>query len=254
MHADCRHVAGTCEVSNSGSQVDIGASGTIPGGGSHDDRHSDAPRPPADPTPPPAEDCPLDRCDLPYDVVGPPDVTLADLASFRPAAPTLAGEPAGFGVVGMPTNVMATASEQRIAGTLLGWDVTVRFVPAGFVFDYGDGSTARSTSGGASWQRLGQAQFTPTATSHVYRERGTFPVSVDRAVRGIRRFRLGSLATGRRLRHRDHRRVRRPRRRGAHRTRRPDLPREPARTRLLRPPDTPDTTAARRYPPSSRTA
>ena len=70
---------------------------------------------------------------------------------------------------------MATASEQRIAGTLLGWDVTVRFVPAGFVFDYGDGSTARSTSGGASWQRLGQAQFTPTATSHVYAERGTYP-------------------------------------------------------------------------------
>ena len=79
----------------------------------------------------------------------------------------------------MQTNVLASASEQRIAGTLLGWEVTVRFVPAAFVFDYGDGVTARSMSGGASWQRLGQAQFTPTPTSHVYRERGTYPVSVS---------------------------------------------------------------------------
>jgi hypothetical protein len=170
----------TCEVSNSGSQVDIGASTTTPGGGGRDER----PSTPSDSTrnltaPPQVEDCPLDRCNLPYDVVGPPDVTLADLASFRPASPTLGGEPAGFGVVGMPTNVFASASEQRIAGTLLGWEVTVRFVPVGFVFDYGDGVTSRSTSGGASWQRLGQAQFTPTPTTHVYAERGTYPVSVS---------------------------------------------------------------------------
>ncbi|WP_171013202.1 hypothetical protein, partial [Microbacterium sp. 2FI] len=107
-----------------------------------------------------------------------PDVTLADLASFRPAQPTLTGEPAGFGIAGLPTNVVATASEQFIAGTLLGWDVTVRFVPAGFVFDYGDGETARTITGGTNWQSLGQPQFTPTPTSHVYGERGTYPVSV----------------------------------------------------------------------------
>ncbi|MCR2809191.1 MULTISPECIES: hypothetical protein [unclassified Microbacterium] len=111
-------------------------------------------------------------------MVTPPDVTAADLASFRPAAPSLTGEPAGFGIVGAPANVVAAASEQVMSGTLLGWDVTVQFVPAGFVFDYGDGSTARSMTGGASWESLGQAQFTPTATSHVYRERGTYPVSV----------------------------------------------------------------------------
>jgi len=180
--ADCDAAgwASNCEVSNSGTQVDIGASATTPGGGGErSDRDSGAPQLPAIPTPPPGEECPLDRCDLPYDVVGPPDVTLADLASFRPAPPTLVGEPSGFGVVGMPTNVVATASEQHIAGTVLGWDVTVRFVPAGFVFDYGDGGTARSTSGGSSWQQLGLAQFTPTATSHVYGERGTYPVSVS---------------------------------------------------------------------------
>jgi hypothetical protein len=105
-------------------------------------------------------------------------VTLADLASFRPAQPTLAGEPAGFGVVGMPTNLLASASEQRIPGTVLGWDVTVRFVPVAYVFDNGDGTTTRATTGGTSWAALGQGQFTPTATSHAYRARGTYPVSV----------------------------------------------------------------------------
>ncbi|TDN93152.1 hypothetical protein [Microbacterium sp. BK668] len=124
-----------------------------------------------------------DGCDSPlcrpiYSVVGLPDVTIDDLASFRPAAPSLTGEPEGFGVVGMPANVVAAASEQLIPGTLLGWDVTVRFRPAGFVFEYGDGSTQRTASGGASWAQLGQAQFTPTSTSHVYRERGTYPVNV----------------------------------------------------------------------------
>ncbi|MGX5770883.1 hypothetical protein ACWKWN_09035 [Microbacterium trichothecenolyticum] len=130
----------------------------------------------AGPTPP--EDCgPLNRC-IDYSVIGVPDVTLADIASFRPAQPTLAGEPAGFGVVGMPTNLLASASEQRIPGTVLGWDVTVRFVPVAYVFDNGDGTTTRATTGGASWSSLGQGQFTPTATSHVYQARGTYPVSV----------------------------------------------------------------------------
>ena len=107
-----------------------------------------------------------------------PDVTLADLASFRPAPPTLAGEPAGFGVVGMPTNLLASASEERIPGTVLGWDVTVRFVPVAYVFANGDGTTTRAATGGSSWTSLGQGQFTPTATSHVYRERGTYGVAV----------------------------------------------------------------------------
>jgi hypothetical protein len=108
----------------------------------------------------------------------PPDVTLADIASFRPATPALTGEPTGFGVAGLPANIVATASEERIPGTVLGWDVTVRFVPAAYVFTYGDGSSKRSIRGGASWESLGQAQFTPTSTTHVYRARGTYPVSV----------------------------------------------------------------------------
>lgn len=166
-----------CEVSNSGSQVDLSASNTSPGTGSSAPRGDSgefvaAPPPPAQPT------CVTALCRPLYEVVSIPDVTLADLASFRPAQPTLTGEPEGFGVVGMPANVVAAASEQHLPGTLLGWDVVVRFTPAAFVFDYGDGTTARTRTGGATWPQLGQAQFTPTPTSHVYRERGTYPVAV----------------------------------------------------------------------------
>lgn len=148
-------------------------------GDSEDGRpRSDSGTGPAPDSPAPPEDCgPLNRC-VSYAVVGAPDVTLADLASFHPATPTLDGEPAGFGVVGMPTNLLAAASEQRIPGTVLDWDVTVRFVPVAYVFDHGDGTTTRTATGGAAWASLGQGQFTPTATSHIYRARGTYAVSV----------------------------------------------------------------------------
>ncbi|NYF16284.1 hypothetical protein HDC37_001098 [Microbacterium sp. AK009] len=170
----------TC-VENTGTEVNVGASTGSGGGGS---QNGDAPRgsgsesvgdaEPAEP------DCVVElrRCDINYQVEAPPEVTIEDLASFRPAVPQLGGDPAGFGVVGMPTNVYASATAQEIPGEILGWDVVVRFEPAAYVFSYGDGTTARSSSGGSSWSALGQPQFTPTATSHVYAERGVYPVSV----------------------------------------------------------------------------
>jgi hypothetical protein len=165
-----------CTVSNSGEQVDVGASITDPGppsdGGGSDEGAMPAPTP-FDPT----FGCSRQDC-AGYSVLMPPDLTAEDLASFRPAAPSLTGEPVGFGLVDAPTTVVAAASEQVMTGTILGWDVTVRFVPAGYVFTYGDGTSSRVETGGASWSTLRQAQFTPTATSHVYRERGTYPVSV----------------------------------------------------------------------------
>ena len=166
-------------TTNTGSQVDIGASLTPPStpGGSDDSSEYGPPtaQTPARPSMP--------ECDLPplcrgnYEVGLPPEVTIEDLASLRPAAPIAGGEPAGFGVVNLPTNLVAEASEQILAGSLLGWEVRVRFVPSGFVFDNGDGTTTRSRSGGASWAALGQTQFSPTATSHVYRERGVYTAS-----------------------------------------------------------------------------
>ena len=178
-----------CEVSNNGGQVDVGGTVNQPGstggfgsggtggsqgGGSGGNGSGTG----AEGNATAAEECPIVGCRGNYTVVTYPDVTIDDLASFVPARPSLGGEPAGFGVVGTPTNILAGASTHTITGPLLGWDVTVRFRPAGYVFDYGDGSSARTTTGGATWASLGLPQFSPTSTSHVYRERGTYTVSL----------------------------------------------------------------------------
>ncbi len=41
-----------------------------------------------------------------------------------------------------------------------------------------DTDTTTTTTGGQTWSALGQATFTPTATSHIYGERGTYDASV----------------------------------------------------------------------------
>ena len=171
---------GGCTVGNTGSSIEIGAGTTVPGGsGGGSDRGSgrgpqlDLPLPGAD------EECnPVVGCRGNYEVWMLPEVTLADLASFTPARPSITGEPDGVAVVGMPANFVAAATEQHIAGELFGLPVVVRFTPAQYVFHYGDGAGRTSTTGGATWPALGQAQFTPTATSHAYGERGTYGAAV----------------------------------------------------------------------------
>ena len=175
-------------VSNTGTEVAVGGSRTDsdssdPGGGGAPGEHVPVPTWPLEPTNPRPCDAAggvCERPDLPAEPVDPgfPEVTLADLVSFRPVTPELSGEPRGFGVVGMPTNFVTAASEQSLDGVLLGHPVTVRFTPTAFVFSYGDGTSARSAGGGVSWQQAGAPQFSPTDTSHVYRERGTYTASV----------------------------------------------------------------------------
>lgn len=114
-----------------------------------------------------------------------PAVTVADLAAFTPQQPSFAAEPAGLGVAGLPTNVIAGASEHTVAGTLFGRPVIVRFTPVGFRFDYGDGATSTSSTGGASWAALGQAQFTPTPTSHTFTSPGEYTVTVSVAYTAV---------------------------------------------------------------------
>jgi len=108
-----------------------------------------------------------------------PAISITDLARFAPGGTAITGEPDNVGVAGLPTNFVATASEQTVQADLFGFPVSVRFTPAAYDFTFGDGSSQTSTTGGTSWADLGQAQFTPTGTSHTYRERGSYPARVD---------------------------------------------------------------------------
>lgn len=108
-----------------------------------------------------------------------PAVTITDLARFAPAGSTVTGEPENVGVAGLPTNFVTTASAETVTGELFGFPVSVRFTPSAYDFSFGDGDTVTTTSAGTTWSDLGQAQFTPTDTSHTYRERGTYTARAD---------------------------------------------------------------------------
>ena len=186
--SEADYVTGVCrQATNSGTQVDITASRDYAGANTRPNSGPDPSHVPeiiyapdtGRPCDTPTEVClgqpaPAD----PVDTAGFPAVTLADLVSFRPVTPRLAGEPAGFGVVRMPTNFVAAASPQDISGMLLGYPVTVRFTPVAYVFSYGDGQTQRTQTGGVAWAASGSPQFTPTATSHIYEKRGTYTSGV----------------------------------------------------------------------------
>ncbi|PPL14512.1 hypothetical protein [Microterricola pindariensis] len=153
-----------------------GAGGESDGGG--------VAEPPQPPQPPDlgSDETPNNDNGLPPGCTGAPDicdpeliVTWSDIASFRAAAPQLTMEPDGWAVRGLPTNFVATASVEVIAGSLLGFPAEVRFTPVGFAWDYGDGATGYSASGGSSW---GAAAFSETATSHIYTTRGDFSARV----------------------------------------------------------------------------
>ncbi len=108
-----------------------------------------------------------------------PPITIADLARFTPNGSPLTVEPFGIGIVGLPSNFVASSGAHTANGTLFGRDLRVRFTPDLHRFHYGDGDTKTTGTRGRTWAAAGQAQFTPTATSHVYGRRGTYTVRVD---------------------------------------------------------------------------
>ena len=110
---------------------------------------------------------------------GIPNVTLSDIAVFRPQPAVQYMQPAGWMVVGLPTNFVAVIERHVVAGTLLGATAEVRFTPADYRWRYGDGSSARLGTTGASWQALGLREFDATPTSHVYRSSGTYVIELD---------------------------------------------------------------------------
>ncbi|MFL0410894.1 hypothetical protein ACH0AH_06910 [Microbacterium paludicola] len=122
---------------------------------------------------------PVEAEPAPVKVATPPEVvTITDIASFVPAAPSIATEPDGIGAKNMPLNTIATSSAQTLGGELFGFPVSVTFTPAGFRQDWGDETVTETVHGGASWATIGQAEFSPTDTSHSYAEKGTYTLTV----------------------------------------------------------------------------
>ena len=110
---------------------------------------------------------------------GVPGVTLSDVAMFRPQPTVQYMQPDGWMVVGLPTNFVAVIERHIVAGTLLGAPADVRFTPVAYRWRYGDGSSARLGTTGASWRALGLREFDSTATSHLFRASGTYVIKLD---------------------------------------------------------------------------
>lgn len=144
----------------------------------------------------PLDDCsPINSRLCAGDPAAPPEepvpevvVTLRDIASFRPATPGNGMEPGGWAVVGLPANFVAAASVEVISGTLLGQPADVRFTPVGYHWSHSDGAVVESVTPGSTWAALGQREFSPTATSHVYAAPGEYTVALAVVLRAEYRF------------------------------------------------------------------
>lgn len=115
-------------------------------------------------------------------------VTVADVAHFLAAAGTVHAEPAGWAVVDVPANYWIDVDPLTVDGELLGEAAQVRFTPAAYRWDYGDGVSRTTSEGGTSWASLGQEELTETPTSHVFRSTGARTVRVTVAFTAEYRF------------------------------------------------------------------
>lgn len=123
-------------------------------------------------------DCRMSAAEPEPAPAGEPAVTMRDIASFRPAEPGNGMEPGGWAVVGLPANFVAESSVQTLSGTLLGRPAEVRFHPVAYRWTHSDGAVVQTSTPGSTWEALGQAEFTETATSHVYAASGDYTVDV----------------------------------------------------------------------------
>ncbi|MBN9607396.1 MAG: PKD domain-containing protein [Actinomycetales bacterium] len=180
-------VFGICDVRNDGHSVDLTgseSSGGGSGGGGTGQGSS---------TTDVEEPCDLyDRfgqCMVNVTSVGGDElVTIADIATFRPHPAFDRMQPDGWTIVGLDTNFWGVASTHIVSGTLLGRPAAVRFIPIGYAWNYGDGGTRSSGTGGAPWESLGLGEFEPTATSHIYFAPGTYTITLRVTYRAEYRF------------------------------------------------------------------
>lgn len=132
------------------------------------------------------------RCSFAFSIIPPGAVSMNDVATFPVQPGGLTSEPRGWAVLGLTANVMSDAAEHTVNGTLLGRPATVRFTPVNWTWDYGDGTTARTTTGGGTWAALGLGEFDPTPTGHIYTTRGTYRVHADVSFSAAYRFDAGA--------------------------------------------------------------
>jgi hypothetical protein len=106
-------------------------------------------------------------------------VTIDDVARFAPKEGTAHLEPEGWALVGLPMNAYGESAPYVAAGTLFEQPVEVRFTAASWHWDFGDGTAVDATTAGGTWTALGQDEFTTTASSHTYADRGPVHVTAD---------------------------------------------------------------------------
>ncbi|QTX05639.1 hypothetical protein [Agromyces archimandritae] len=99
-------------------------------------------------------------------------VSLEDVERYKPAGPGVVSQPEGWGIVDRPVNFVLNAEPHVVAGELLGQPADVRFTPVAFRVNFSDGGAIDSNDAGATWEDLRQDDFTETATSYVFTERG----------------------------------------------------------------------------------
>ena len=196
---------GTIVAENGGGRVDLEATyEDVLDGNEIDQGSGDASfngyegneNPEQPPLPPPPDNCSPANVELcagdptapPEEPAAPVVVTLRDIASFRPSAPDNGMEPGGWAIEGLPANFVAGASVQVVSGTLLGQPADVRFTPVGYRWTHSDGAVVAADGPGATWATLGQREFTPTDTSHVYASAGEYTVDLSVVVRAEYRF------------------------------------------------------------------
>jgi len=120
----------------------------------------------------------------------PTNVTLNDIATFRPTVGGNHMEPNGWIVVGLDTNFYSDPSVQIVDGTLLGLPASVRFTAKSYTWTYGDGASRSSPTPGTSWAAQNLPEFSPTATSHVFANPGSY--TIDLAVGYSAEYRFGA--------------------------------------------------------------
>ncbi|MFZ5870526.1 MAG: PKD domain-containing protein, partial [Actinomycetota bacterium] len=115
------------------------------------------------------------RCQGPTDSASPQEIPAFTLADFQ-RLPLPAGTPNvqpdnGYTLVGVPTNVYATAEPVTLDTTLLGFPVQVRATPSRYAWDFGDGNGHGPTSEpGAPYPAL--------TITHTYERADRYPITL----------------------------------------------------------------------------